>query len=127
MKDKESEGHPVQNNTKKGIRRVEGSPDKAIAETIRDNILNHADDTTYDALFLTAGIDRYDYHVTCEDFATVCKDPAYISQCIIQAKFEDKHASTAIQSHSSSKRRPACIVLCEVEELKVLESISNEA
>jgi hypothetical protein len=70
------------------IRKVQGSPDKAIIETMKDDILNHSEDTTYEVLFIVAALVDYDYHVTCENFATVCKDPDYISQCIIQAKYE---------------------------------------
>ncbi|KAB8068664.1 hypothetical protein BDV29DRAFT_162194 [Aspergillus leporis] len=70
-------------------------PRQNFAETIKNDILNHSDDTTYEALFITASTIEYGYHVTCEHFAAVCKDPTYISQCIIQAESEDRHPSTA--------------------------------
>jgi hypothetical protein len=77
-------------------RKVEVPPNQDMDEAVRDDVLEHSDSPTYEALFVIARLDsQYDYQVTCENFAAVCKDPTYIARCIIQAKFENRHPSTA--------------------------------
>ncbi|KAG2012620.1 hypothetical protein GB937_006969 [Aspergillus fischeri] len=61
---------------KLSIRKVQGSPDKVIIETMRDGILNQSEDSAYVALFIVAAPVDYDCHVTCENFATI--------RCLIQ-------------------------------------------
>jgi hypothetical protein len=81
---------------KMSIRTVQGSPETDIGETIKDDILSHSNDLRYKARFIIASSVDYDYIVTCDEFPTVCKDADYIGRSIIQAKFENRHPSTAM-------------------------------
>jgi hypothetical protein len=77
---------------------VQVSRETDIGETTKDDILSHSNHLTYEARFVIASSVDYDYLVTCDEFPTVCKDAAYIGRSIIQAKFENRHPSTAKDS-----------------------------
>ncbi|KAK2848503.1 hypothetical protein FQN49_005658 [Arthroderma sp. PD_2] len=78
------------------IPQVQIFPNEDIPKAIRDDILDHLEDTTYEALFFIPNPDiKYNYHITCEDFTTVCKDLPYNCRCIIQSIVESKYLLTA--------------------------------
>jgi hypothetical protein len=53
-------------------RKVEVPPNQDMDDAVRDDVLEHSDSPTYEALFIIARPDsQYDYHVTCENFAAV--------------------------------------------------------
>lgn len=70
-------------------RSVHCAYNQSASDAIRDDILEHATESKYEAYFITNVPEaKYDYHVVCQDFPTVSKDPAYIARCVIQGRTE---------------------------------------